>query len=900
MSTFMTVTKGTRLGPYEILSPLGAGGMGEVWRARDTRLDRSVAVKILPGELAQNAVLRLRFDREARAISQLNHPHICTIHDVGHENGTDYLVMELLEGESLAERIAHGPLPLDQVLRYAVEIADALDRAHRSGIVHRDLKPANVMITKAGAKLLDFGLAKSASSLASRAAGMGKDSHGDAPSPAEIEQATRLRMTDLRPLTEEGTIVGTFQYMAPEQFAGEEADARTDIFSFGAVLYEMLTGRRAFQGKSRTSLIGAIVGGEPQRVSEIQPLTPPALEHVIARCLAKDPDDRWQSAHDVAEELRWISREGSQAGVAAPLAIRRKQRERIFAASTLLLLLAAGGLAWALWQERGKPVRVQRSSIVAPAGVTFALADMAASGLTISPDGRYVTFVARDAEGPSLWLHSLETGESRPLARGHSPFWSPDSKSIAFYSDKLRRIDISGGPAVAIAEGGNGRGGTWGVDGTIVYEPHWRDALHRVPASGGKSTPVTVLDPEQGETTHRWPSFLPDGRHFLYLAGSHKVPADSDVNAIYIGSLDSPERKLLLRARSNAVYANGHVLFVRENYLMAQPFDPKKRELRGEPVRVAQDVTTVPGFFRALFGVSNDGSLVYFTGKARGARKMKWAKPDGTEISTVAELDFFGNDLRMSPDETRVAATVGDPWDLWIVDLERGTPTRFTNDPMEEWSPVWAPDGSRIAYASNRTGYGVIHVKGVDGLSREVPLFERTSSDTHPTDWSPDGRFLLADVRTEQKGDIWLVPLDGEEKPVPFIESDFHEFGARFSPDGRWVAFVSEESGRPELYAVTFPDRRVKKQLTSGGVWGFRWQRDGRSITFVQPGRTLMSISVDGDSFGVARPIETVPPHFLLGEYLSESSSMLVIEEERIQPSPITLVTNWPHSIRKR
>jgi serine/threonine protein kinase len=874
----MQIEPGTRLGPYEIVSPLGAGGMGEVWRAKDSRLERSVAVKILPPTLAGNAQLRARFEREARAISQLNHPHICTVHDVGNEQGTDFLVMELLEGETLADRLAHGPLPLVEVLRYGAQIADALDRAHRAGIVHRDLKPGNVMITKSGAKLLDFGLARSTASTLSN-------------------PETK---TEHMPLTAEGTIVGTFQYMAPEQLAGDEADARTDIFALGAVLYEMLTGKRAFQGKTKTSLIGAIIGGPPPRASDVQPMTPPALEHIIMRCLAKEPDDRWQSAHDIAEELRWIGDGSANQSVAVRAPLSGGRRDRLFAVASVLLLLSTAALAWALWRERAKPRPLLRSSVVAPPDAKFSLSDFHASALSISPNGRWVTYAATtDASGPKLWIQDLHSGERRKLAEGHSPFWSPDSRSLAFWSgNKLRRMDVEGGPPVVIADGGNGRGGTWNADGTILYTPNWREPLHRVSANGGKSVPVTKLDASLGETTHRWPWFLPDGRHFLFLAGSHATRADSDVNAIYIGSLDSPERTLLLRARSNVVYANGHVLFVRENSLMAQPFDPDSRKLKGDPVRVAPDITGVPGFFRSAFAVSNDGALVHFSGPAAANRSLKWRTGSGEEVSTVAQLDL-GDDLDLSPDDKFAAVIVGDPSDLWLIDLERRTPMRFTSDTMQEYAPVWSPDSSQLAYMNNASTDGVVMVKPIDGMSAQRTVFELKGKNCMPTHWSSDGRMLLVEVTSADtdSGDVWAVPIDGA-KPYALFATPFDEYEAAFSPDMRWTTYVSEESGRAELYAVPYGRRGARRQLTATGVAGMVWLPDGREIRFATPDKMHMKIRVEGDTFGLPEVVGTIAANVRNFDF-ARDGRVLAIEEQPFEPSPVTLITNWLSLVRR-
>src|SRR5712691_1184624 len=661
----MTMTSGTRLGPYEIVAPIGAGGMGEVYKARDTRLDRNVAVKILPAEFSQNAQFKLRFQREAKTISQLSHPNICTLYDVG-EN---YIVMELLDGESLVDRLAKGPLPLGEVLKYGVQIAEALGKAHREGVIHRDLKPGNIMITKSGAKLLDFGLAKTT-----------------------IVSGTAEGATAQKPLTQEGALLGTFQYMAPEQLAGEEPDARTDIFALGALLYEMATGKRAFEGKTKTSLIGAIVSGEPKPISELQPLTPPALEHVIKKCLAKDPEDRWQSAADIAEELRWISEAGSQAGVAGVVVGRRKLRERMWIAIAAAALIATAVLSVVLRRTQVLASRSISAAIVLPSGINFDWDDIAS--LTLSPDGKFVTFAARPAEGKSsLWIRRLDSSEAKPLNGTErttqeplTPFWSPDSKLLAFFAGgKLKRIDIEGGPAVTLADAGNGRGGSWNSDGVIIFSPNYRDAIYRVSANGGPVSAITKVDEAHGETTHRWPTFLPDGKHFLYLAGSHKGP-ERKVSAIYVGSLDSSERRLLLHADMSFIVVPGYLLFGRENYVMAQPFNGRTQKLSGEPIRIAENVANDPGYFRAAFAAANDGTMAYLTGDGAVERRLLWYDRNGKEIGSFgtsgayAAIRFSPDAaIRFSPDGKRLAVAMGTPYtDVWIYDIARGVRTRFT------------------------------------------------------------------------------------------------------------------------------------------------------------------------------------------------------------------------------
>jgi serine/threonine protein kinase len=519
----MTLAAGSRLGPYEILSAIGAGGMGEVYKARDTRLERTVAVKVLPEHLTANEDLRQRFEREAKTISQISHPHICALYDVGREGDRDYLVMEYLEGETLAARLDKGALPAEQLLRYGIEIADALDKAHRLGIVHRDLKPGNVMLTKSGVKLLDFGLAK-------------------AVQPAASVSALTSMPTETPALTAEGTILGTFQYMAPEQLEARDTDARTDIFAFGAVVYEMATGQKAFSGRSRASLIGAILKDEPPPISAVQPMTPPALDRVVKTCLAKDPEDRWQTARDVVLELGWIA-EGSQAGTTPPAVAARRSRERVawilsaLLAIALALTLVLPYLGRARTSSEGRAVRL---SVLPPEKGRFMPGTIA-----LSPDGTRLAFVAADADGRSLlWIRSLDALEARALPgteRAYAPFWSPDGRFLAFFAEgKLKRVEASGGPPQILSNltgtlsaGTVGRGGTWNREGVILFAPNPGGPLVRIADTGGAPAPVTKLDVSRQENSHRWPVFLPDGRRFLYFARSRL----KENHAIFVGSL---------------------------------------------------------------------------------------------------------------------------------------------------------------------------------------------------------------------------------------------------------------------------------------------------------------------------------------------------------------------------
>ncbi|HYB53702.1 MAG TPA: protein kinase, partial [Thermoanaerobaculia bacterium] len=686
----MPLSPGAHLGPYEILAPLGAGGMGEVYRARDPRLGREVAIKTLPPHLSSSPEARQRFEREAKTISQLSHPHICALYDVGHEGETEYLVMELLDGETLAERLAKGPLPLEHTLRFGVQIADALDRAHRVGIVHRDLKPGNVMLTKSGVKLLDFGLAKFST-----------------PTSGPISGLSMLPTTPKASnLTAEGTILGTFQYMAPEQLEGKEADARTDIFALGAVLYEMATGKKAFAGASQASLISSIMTKDPEPISSTQPMSPPALDRVVRTCLAKDPEDRWQSAGDVAKELKWLA-EGSSlpAGLSAPSA-GRKRREIV---AWLVAAAAVAGLAAvSIFSRRPHTeTSVARSFLLPPEKMEFETSADNCASLTISPDGRNVTFAVRDAEGKTLlWLRSLDALSGRPIpgTEGASfPFWSPDSRSLAFFAGgQLKRVEVAGGPSLAICDAPNGRSGSWNRNGIILFSPNTNTEVFQVPAAGGTPTPATRLDVASSETTHRWPAFLPDGKHFLYTAGSHSEGTKSTSNAIYLASLGSTERTRILQGHSNVAYASGCLLSVRDHVLLAQPFDLSRGHLTGEPVPLADGVQNETSYFRGGFSVSDNGILIYATGTSGTNSRLrrldiKTGQPSGEPFGDPAEY----RELSVSTDDSRIAATIADPStglpEIWLVDA-RGARAHFTSG-GPAFSPVFSPDGTRIAYA---------------------------------------------------------------------------------------------------------------------------------------------------------------------------------------------------------
>jgi eukaryotic-like serine/threonine-protein kinase len=896
----VTLPAGTRLGPYEILAPLGAGGMGEVYRSRDTRLDRTVAVKVLPAHLSASEEMRQRFEREAKTISQITHPHICALYDVGREGGTEYLVMEYLEGETLADRLARGPLPTEQLLRYGAEIADALDKAHRAGIVHRDLKPGNVMLTKGGVKLLDFGLAKYQSGVV--AAAVGSDSG----------LATELPPS--KPLTERGTVLGTFQYMSPEQLEGKAADARSDLFAFGAVLYEMATGRKAFTGSSQASLIGAILRDDPPAITEIAPMTPPALNRVVKTCLAKDPEDRFQTAHDVKLQLQWIAEGGSQAGLPAPVVAKRRSRERL-AWIVAALALAAAVLAGYGWLRRSPiPASRVRSWLLPPSHADFSLADADGGALTISPDGRYATFASKgEGNKTTLWLEALADGAAHPIAgaeKAKFPFWSPDSRFLAFFDDgKLQKVDVSGGPALTICEASDGRSGGWNSDGVILFSPDPTNGILRVSAAGGKPTPATKLDLAKGETTHRWATFLPDGQHFLYMAASHGAGTRNEVNAIYSGALDSSERTLVLQARSNVLYASGFLLYVRDGILVAQRFDPAARRLSGEPMPVAQGVQYDPGFFRGSFAASDGGLLVYGTGAGTPKTQLRFfdltGRPVGEPIGEPAEY----SSIAVSFDGQRVAAGIAEPGtglpNLWLLDA-RGAHGRLTATGPTDFA-AWSPDGSQIAYSRVEAGGpgATVYVKPVNGGPERVAArFDGLSA--KPSDWSPDGRFLAVEVNGPQhktRSDVWIVPMTGDGRPYAFLASDADELYPTFSPDGKWMAYLSTESGRPELYVTPFPGPGSPTQISVDGTGGGGFSGNGLELFYGNMSTneaTAVTLSAGANGLQVERPraMFQMPTFTAIGVARDGKRFLLAVPPGSPEPARVGLVSNWTAGLR--
>jgi len=835
----MALPSGTRLGPYEILSALGAGGMGEVYRAKDTRLDRAVAIKVLPAQLSSDPDRRARFEREARAVSSLNHPHICTLHDIGRQDGIDYLVMEYVEGETLAARLTRGPLPIEQVLRLGAQIADALDKAHRQGIVHRDLKPGNVMLTKSGVKLLDFGLAKLVEE--------------------PVEETDTSSPTKSRYLTSEGTLVGTLPYMAPEQVEGKRTDPRGDIWAVGAILYEMVTGRRAFSGKSQASLIAGILDKEPEPIASVLPLVPPAFERAVRRCLTKDPEDRWQSAADLADELRWVA--GVESTPARLAASRVAFLPWIVAGTAMVVAIVASIVVW----RRGTQPATTASAIPVRFAIHAPPQMELAVSLSLSPDGRQLAFVAEGESGILLFVRALDSLDVRRLSETgnpSAPFWSPDGRSIAFFDElvnKLKRIDVAGGPPKTVCEvtGASG-GGTWNATGEIVFAASGAGGLQRVSAEGGTPAPVTTLDAAREETAHLWPAFLPDGRRFLFLARSRRA----ENTGVFVGSLDGTAPRRLLSVDSSAVYVPpGYLLFGHADTLLAQPFDVERLTVEGTPLKVAEGIR-IDQSGRALMSASATGVLAFRSG-GRIRTELTWYDRSGKRLGTVGPPGLYAEPA-LSPDGTRLAVARMDPaldtHDVWIIDLARGTSSRVTTDRADDSVPLWSPDGQTLLYGSDRRGVMDLYTKRLGEEGDELLL--HTPVPKVPVDWSRDGRYVVFESRSAAKpgrgrkgsADLWLLPVAGDRTPVALVASEFEEGAGRISPDGRWLAYLSDESGQQQVYVRPFPAGAGRWAISTEGSDDPTWRGDGREMYYLTA-RSLMAVDVQpGARFAVGPP----------------------------------------------
>ena len=869
----MSLAAGTRLGPYEIVSPIGAGGMGEVYRARDTRLDRTVAIKILPTHVSSDPEFRERFEREARAVSQLNHPHICTLHDVGRAGETDFLVLEYIDGESLADRLRKGPLSVDQAIRYATQIAAALDAAHRRGILHRDLKPGNVMITSAGVKLLDFGLAK-----VTAAAGIGPASHGTSLS---------APVTVTTPLTSQGTILGTFQYMAPEVIEGDAADARADIWAFGCVLHEMLTGARPFAGKTQASLLGAILKDEPPSVAAAQPLVPPALDRIIRTCLEKDPNQRVQSAHDLLLNLQWIAEGGSAAGVPAPVLARRRSRERSIWLAAIIATALLGLLAgWLVKPIPTQTFPTRRFLHTLPAGQSFTRTGRHA--VAIAPDGSFFIYVANN----QLYLRRMNELEAQPIKGTQEdpvePVISPDGQWVAYCvlpvqvgaasaagqpSAALKKIPVTGGAPIVLATVGFPFGASWQGD-TIVLGQGPAGVV-TVPQGGG--TPTNVVTLKSADEVASMPQILDESGTLVFTLTSRGLSTWNDAD-IVAQSLHSGERTVIVKGAHDArVLPGGLLTYVRAGTLFAGRFDPAR------PARVADAAPLVTGITAATnvgsagpgqYAISTDGHLTYLAdpGQAQGAkRSLVWIDRDGREEPIAAERRSYVS-ARVSPDGARIALDEGQGLtrSIWIWDVQHDILQRLTSelDQSEKRAPVWLPGSRSLIYSATGNGRSVVIRVAADGTGTPEELIEDKEGLLVPKSMSRDGQQLLYTRWTSTtSADITSVPISGDRTPRPLIATPAIEDNPVVSPDGRWLTYQSEESGRHEVYVRTYPDVNAGRwQISANGGTHPVWSRNGRELFFETPEGRLAAIKVDsGETFEYGKPtlLFDVKPYFI-------------------------------------
>jgi serine/threonine-protein kinase len=892
--------------------------MGEVYKARDTRLDRIVAIKILPDHLAGRAELRERFEREAKTIASLNHPHICTLHDTGHQDDIDFLVMEYLEGETLAQRLQRGALPIQQVLQFAIEISDALDKAHRKGVTHRDLKPSNIMLTKTGTKLLDFGLAKLKQEVV----------------PANVPPSELPTAKD--PLTAEGSIVGTMQYMAPEQLEGKEVDSRTDIFAFGVVVYEMATGKKAFEGKSQASLIGAILKDDPPLMSSLQPMTPPALDRVVKTCLTKEPDERWQAASDLCRELKWIAEGRSQvtlAPTATAKGIRARWREALQWGVTSLLLAAVTGLA--IWNLKPTPPQpVTRTVINLPPGQQLAgLEDGPA--VAVSRDGTLLAYVARQGSTQQIYLRAMDSLEARPIPStegGVNPQFSPDGQWVGFFANgKLKKVSVSGGAAVTLGDAVASRGASWGSQGVIAFSPQNVSALQQVSDAGGTRQPLTRL--EKGEVTQRWPEFLPGDKAVLFAA----APTTSNWNTAWVAvqSIGTGEGRNLVQPGTQPRYApSGHLVYMQGGSLMAVLFNPQRLAVTGAAVPVVEGVLQSPITGAAQYSLSTTGSLVYVPGGVQVAqRRLVWVSRTGAEQPLAAPTRTYRVPM-LSPDGRHVVVAIEEQeTQVWLYDLFRETLTRFTFEGSTNLGAVWTRDGKRIVFESNRAGPMNLFWQLADGSGGPERL--TTSENLNiPGSLSPDGRLLaFAEVNPATGYDIWIMqmgdpsPSSGQapsassgqvpsagsgqvRKAQPFLRTPFNESVPVFSPDGRWLVYTSDESGRFEIYVQTYPGPGGKWQISTEGGTEPLWNRNGREL-FYRSGDKMMAVDITTQpGFAAGKPKvlfagQYLPTPGTLSNYdvSPDGQRFLMIkpgEQAQGRPTQINVVLNWFEELKQK
>ncbi len=876
-----------RLGVYEVLHRIGVGGMGEVYLGRDTRIDRTVAIKVLTGEHAENAELRERFEREARAISRLNHPNICTLFDVGEHDGIHFLVMEYIEGETLARRLDRGALPLGEVLRIGGELAGALAAAHRRGIVHRDLKPANVMLTKKGVKLLDFGLAK-----------LHAASHGLDPGqmPTEAGEVTRT-----------GQVMGTFQYMSPEQAEGRDADARSDIFALGAVLYEMATGKRPFDGATRASVVAAVLRSDPPPIRGQVVAFPATLDHLILTCLAKDPDERWQSGADIALQLRRLQVSEGGEGQSRHRPIAREVAAWSLAAAALVAAVAA--VVYRTPPDRPEMMRLR---VVPPTdGVLDFFA--ASTNLALPPAGDRLAFVARVGGVPSLWVWSLADGTATRLEStdgAASPFWSPDGGQIAFFSQgKLRRVSTSGGPAITICDAQAGSSGSWGRGGDIVFNEWTGDhrGLHRVAAQGGAPTALVPQGAEVEEVPG-WPEFLPDGRHLLFLSGSFRP--EMEKRRVCVVDIGSGRTAVLAQADGRASYSSGHLLFVRRGALLAAPFSLTTFQLSGEPVQVAARLEAHSLTGMADYAAAAASQVLVFRDPFP-ASDLVWFDRGGRRLAALVTGQHLGGFFRLSPDETKLATELGDiavaGRQLHVLDARTGMGSRLSFQLSDTACPVWAPDGEQLAFSSAMAGQGLdLYQRPLRGQQVSL-LLGRTGSQL-AQDWSMDGRFLAYEERSPSRAaqrQVWLLPLGATRAPYVLLDVPFSTSSPRFSPDSRFIAFVSEESGRAEVYVAPVADPSSKRRISPAGGTRPRWTRSGRELIYQTLDDLLMAVPVTlGPTIqsGVPDALFRVESFQTFNyEVTADGTRFLVnVVSDPMADRTVTVISSWPGAFAAR
>jgi serine/threonine protein kinase len=884
----MALTAGTKFGPYEIVSPLGSGGMGEVYRARDTRLDRTVAIKVLPGHLSDNSEAQERFDREARSISSLNHPNVCQLYDVGAQDGIRYLVMEFLQGETLADRLRKGPLPLPQFFKISIEIGEGLETAHRHGVVHRDLKPGNIMLTKSGAKLMDFGLAKPTLLVATSVSGL---------------SVTVSTPEASQPLTAQGMVLGTFQYMSPEQTEGREADTRSDIFSLGTVLYEMLTGKRAFEGKTAASVMAAVLERDPAPVSSIEPAIPVALDRTVKTCLAKDPDDRFQTIHDLTMQLKWIAESGdSSSSQALPAPVAEQKGTRAKAAWIVAGVVAFLLVPLATWRMVRRPQTSEAPPVLAfippPPDTRYLAFGFSAGPVAVSPDGTRLAFSAIDQSGAiKLWTRPLSARDAVPVSgteNASAPFWSPDGRTIGFFADaKLKTLDVADGTIQVLSEVSPQNGtASWSSDGTILFASRG-NSLTSISSQGGGLTPLTALNANDLVTNN--PAFLPDGKHFLYQAESRTFQA-----RIEMGSLGSSDSKLVLENARSPSYSSGFLLFVREGRVFAQRFDAGSGKLSGAVILLADSASYSVG----------GGSALAFQATSHEAR-LQWYDREGKPVSTIGPVAPYLN-VKISPDGKQVLAVL-DPQvdrrtsdggsDLWSLPADGGVSARLTyGKGWKGWS-VWSPDGKYIAHSMESDDQAMIVRKAADGSAAEETLITLGSEFPYASvvDWSPDGRYLsyYAFNMKKARGENWIVPLFGDRKPFQVAPVGASQYDGNFSPDGHWLAYFSYESGRPEVYVVPFPGPGGKYQISRAGGWNLRWGGKNQ-LYFLTTGNQL--IEADLNLTGQALRVKSLRPLFQMN-LLDEAAPMfdvsadgrrfLTVTPARAESNSIGLLLNW-------